>query len=224
VPTAIGIIRRILPVPSQKDMSFSARGFPVADTAVARRLETVPRSVLFGFEQGADARDEQDIVRRLAVVGEFAEERRADLWSGLGSAVTFVGGAEPEQLRDWARVDSRLRTLARADPAALRRGRRDPFPLIPGFSGRPKGVAIMDTLLDLLEDSARGHGTVRFADSCDHHALLTAAIGGHVAPTIKSVRTWSMGSSIATHWRDGSGRVFVAGDAAHTFPRPAASV
>src|SRR5262249_45479074 len=46
----------------------------------------------------------------------------------------------------------------------------------------------------------------------------TAAVGADVAPTIRSVRTWSMGSTSVTRWRDATGRVFVAGDAAHTFP------
>ena len=54
------------------------------------------------------------------------------------------------------------------------------------------------------------------AASADHLGLLRRGIGTDVEVTVHGVRTWAMGSTRARAWS--SGRVFVAGDAAHTFP------
>jgi 2-polyprenyl-6-methoxyphenol hydroxylase-like FAD-dependent oxidoreductase len=57
-----------------------------------------------------------------------------------------------------------------------------------------------------------------FGEPADYAQLVMATVGADVPTVIRSVRTWSMGSMSVTGWRDPTGRVFVAGDAAHTFP------
>jgi 2-polyprenyl-6-methoxyphenol hydroxylase-like FAD-dependent oxidoreductase len=71
----------------------------------------------------------------------------------------------------------------------------------------------------LLEVPALGGDEAAlFAADHDHAQLVAGAIGASVEPEIRSVRTWTMGTTTVDRWRDASGRVFVAGDAAHTFP------
>ncbi|WP_353898401.1 FAD-dependent oxidoreductase [Micromonospora harpali] len=72
----------------------------------------------------------------------------------------------------------------------------------------------------LLEVPALGDDAdeTLFAPDRDHAALIAEAVGASVRVEVRSVRTWTMGTTAAHRWRDGSGRVFVAGDAAHTFP------
>ena len=50
----------------------------------------------------------------------------------------------------------------------------------------------------------------------DHLGVLCRAIGSDVDITVHGIRTWAMESTHAQMWSNG--RVFVAGDAAHTFP------
>ncbi len=57
-----------------------------------------------------------------------------------------------------------------------------------------------------------------FGQGTNYTELVAAAVGADARPVVRSVRTWVMGTTDARRWRDGSGRVFVAGDAAHTFP------
>jgi 2-polyprenyl-6-methoxyphenol hydroxylase-like FAD-dependent oxidoreductase len=57
-----------------------------------------------------------------------------------------------------------------------------------------------------------------FGSDLDLPALLRAALGVAEAPKVLSVRDWLMATTEVDRWRDASGRVFVAGDAAHTFP------
>lgn len=57
-----------------------------------------------------------------------------------------------------------------------------------------------------------------FDPDADHLALIAAAVGADIGPTVRSVRTWTMATTTARRWRDATGRVFAAGDAAHTFP------
>lgn len=57
-----------------------------------------------------------------------------------------------------------------------------------------------------------------FDTDLDLPALLHAALGVAETPDVLSVRDWSMATTEVDRWRDASGRVFVAGDAAHTFP------
>lgn len=66
-----------------------------------------------------------------------------------------------------------------------------------------------------LDDQAQSS---LFDPRADHQALVAAAIGADVRPVVRSVRTWTMATTTADRWRDASGRVFAAGDAAHTFP------
>jgi hypothetical protein len=42
--------------------------------------------------------DGADVERLARTVGAFAAERRPDLWSGVGLAATYAGGAEPDEL------------------------------------------------------------------------------------------------------------------------------
>ncbi|GAA0512648.1 putative monooxygenase [Saccharopolyspora subtropica] len=72
----------------------------------------------------------------------------------------------------------------------------------------------------LLEVPASGpHDEQRLFDpGLDHAALVGSAVGADVEVAVLSVRSWRMGSTGVDRWRDASGRVFVAGDAAHTFP------
>lgn len=72
----------------------------------------------------------------------------------------------------------------------------------------------------LLEIPAldRHEETAYFGQGTDYAALVAAAVGADARPIVRSVRTWQMGTTSACRWRDPSGRVFVAGDAAHTFP------
>ncbi|MEV0711619.1 FAD-dependent oxidoreductase [Nocardia aurea] len=62
----------------------------------------------------------------------------------------------------------------------------------------------LDGAVEISEDSAP--------------SLLRAALGADIDARIISSRTWTMRSTGVDRWRDASGRVFVIGDAAHTFP------
>ncbi|MBY8862208.1 FAD-dependent monooxygenase [Nocardia sp. CA2R105] len=52
----------------------------------------------------------------------------------------------------------------------------------------------------------------------DPDVALRQALGAGIDAEIRSSRTWTMGCTGVDRWRDESGRVFVVGDAAHTFP------
>ncbi|MEV4239726.1 FAD-dependent monooxygenase [Nocardia sp. NPDC049737] len=56
-------------------------------------------------------------------------------------------------------------------------------------------------------------------DKSECERLVRMAIGAaHIDITIESVRTWAMGTTAVDRWSDVHQRVFVAGDAAHSFP------
>ena len=65
MPTTLGVLRRVLPVPTMNDITFAQRGFPVEPNSVSRRIEGVPRAVMEGFQYGADHSGAEEIVRRL---------------------------------------------------------------------------------------------------------------------------------------------------------------
>ena len=65
MPTTLGVLRRILPVPTMNDITFAQRSFPVEANSVSRHIEGVPRAVLEGFQYGADQSSTEEIVRRL---------------------------------------------------------------------------------------------------------------------------------------------------------------
>ncbi|MFM9372868.1 DUF1702 family protein [Streptomyces sp. Da 82-17] len=66
--TAMGSLRRLLMAPSLQDVSFAGRGFPVVETAATRQLESIPQSVVCGFEWGIDASGLWELERRLSLV------------------------------------------------------------------------------------------------------------------------------------------------------------
>ncbi|MFF9322197.1 DUF1702 family protein [Streptomyces sp. NPDC014735] len=66
--TATGSLRRLLMAPSLRDVSFAGRGFPVAETAATRQLETIPQTVVTGFEWGIESKDLWETERRLSLV------------------------------------------------------------------------------------------------------------------------------------------------------------
>jgi 2-polyprenyl-6-methoxyphenol hydroxylase-like FAD-dependent oxidoreductase len=70
----------------------------------------------------------------------------------------------------------------------------------------------------LLEIPAVDRDDDLFAAGHDHAALVRDALGAEVEIDLLSVRSWEMGTTTVDRWRDPTGRVFVAGDAAHTFP------
>ncbi|GAA3265657.1 FAD-dependent oxidoreductase [Dactylosporangium vinaceum] len=107
-----------------------------------------------------------------------------------------------------------------ADLAPWVRGRESALYWI--VNPRVSGVVISvgaDTAEWLLEVPALGDdGDDVLAAGRDSARLVADAVGASLVPQIRSVRTWTMGTTAVTRWRDASGRVFVAGDAAHTFP------
>lgn len=66
--TAVGALRRLVMAPSLEEVSFAGRGFPVAETAATRQLESIPQSVVCGFEWGIDASGLWELERRLSLV------------------------------------------------------------------------------------------------------------------------------------------------------------
>jgi hypothetical protein len=66
--TVFGSLRRLAMAPSLEDVTFVRRGFPVEPSAVTEALESIPQSVICGFEWAVDSRDQWEIERRLALV------------------------------------------------------------------------------------------------------------------------------------------------------------
>ncbi|MFJ9887123.1 DUF1702 family protein [Streptomyces sp. NPDC091287] len=66
--TAMGSLRRLLMAPSLREVSFAGRGFPVAETAATRQLETIPQTVVTGFEWGIESKELWETERRLSLV------------------------------------------------------------------------------------------------------------------------------------------------------------
>ncbi|HYN93822.1 MAG TPA: DUF1702 family protein, partial [Pilimelia sp.] len=66
--TVTGAIRRRLLAPSLTDVTFAARGFPGAGSPAATALETVPQSVVCGFEWAIEGAGLAELTRRLDMV------------------------------------------------------------------------------------------------------------------------------------------------------------
>ncbi|WP_326695989.1 DUF1702 family protein [Streptomyces sp. NBC_01754] len=66
--SATGSLRRLLMAPSLREVSFAGRGFPVVESAVTRRLEAIPQTVVTGFEWGIESRSLWETERRLSLV------------------------------------------------------------------------------------------------------------------------------------------------------------
>ncbi len=64
MPPILGVLRRVALAPSLAAVGFRRRGFPAA----ARGLETVPQSVVCGFEWAIEARRPWEVERRLSMV------------------------------------------------------------------------------------------------------------------------------------------------------------
>ncbi|WP_280383733.1 FAD-dependent monooxygenase [Nocardia wallacei] len=116
-----------------------------------------------------------------------------------------------------APLGSLLDIYFRADLRPLLRGHDSVLSWI--INGRVRGVLITvdpergDWLLEVPLDDDAGPDPVASAPD-----ILRAALGTDIAADIVSTRTWAMGSTGVDRWNDAHRRVFVIGDAAHTFP------
>lgn len=68
MPGFLGALRKLALAPSLREVTFSGRGFPGADSPAAPALEAIPQAVVCGFEWGIEARDEWELERRLELV------------------------------------------------------------------------------------------------------------------------------------------------------------
>jgi hypothetical protein len=68
MPNPLGALRRLVLTPPLTDVTFAERGFPVTPTDATRKLESIPQSVICGFEWAMEARDLWEIERRLSLV------------------------------------------------------------------------------------------------------------------------------------------------------------
>ncbi|GAA1999827.1 DUF1702 family protein [Catenulispora subtropica] len=64
MPPVLGVLRRVALAPSLAAVGFRKRGFP----ASAHDLESIPQSVVCGFEWGIEARRPWEVERRLSMV------------------------------------------------------------------------------------------------------------------------------------------------------------
>ncbi|MDH2428363.1 DUF1702 family protein [Sphaerisporangium sp. TRM90804] len=87
MPTLFGSLRRLMMAPSLAEVTFSVRGFPVVPSDATRKLESIPQSVICGFEWGIDARDQWEVERRLALVDP---EFRGFAYEGATMAFTIL--------------------------------------------------------------------------------------------------------------------------------------
>nr|AAL06703.1 hypothetical protein [Streptomyces globisporus] len=97
-----GSLRRLLMAPSLADVSFAGRGFPVVETAATRQLETIPQTVVTGFEWGIESKSLWETERRLSLVDEelrgFAYEG-ATMASVIRDSMPGRGGRTAELLQ-----------------------------------------------------------------------------------------------------------------------------
>ncbi len=101
MPTALGSLRRLVLAPSLREVTFQARGFPVAASPVTARLEAIPQAVICGFEWGIDARSQWEVERRLDLVDA---DLRGFAYEGAAMAFTVLDAMRPGR-------DSRTREL-----------------------------------------------------------------------------------------------------------------
>ncbi|AWL90749.1 enediyne biosynthesis protein [Streptomyces griseus] len=102
VASVPGSLRRLLMAPSLADVSFAGRGFPVVETAATRQLETIPQTVVTGFEWGIESKSLWETERRLSLVDEelrgFAYEG-ATMASVIRDSMPGRGGRTAELLQ-----------------------------------------------------------------------------------------------------------------------------
>ncbi len=101
--TILGSLRRLVLTPSFTDVSFAGRGFPVTPTDATRKLETIPQSVICGFEWAIDRSPLWELERRLDMVDP---EMRGFAYEGATMALTVrdaMAGGKGHRARDLLR-------------------------------------------------------------------------------------------------------------------------
>jgi enediyne biosynthesis protein E2 len=83
MPAILGTLRRLALTPRLRSVTFAERGFPGADAPAAEHLESIPESVVCGFEWGIEHRALWDVERRLATV---SPELRGFAYEGAAMA------------------------------------------------------------------------------------------------------------------------------------------
>src|ERR1700690_1282192 len=86
MPTVLGSLRSLAMSPSLAKVSFGGRGFPVTPSPVTQRLESIPQTVVCGFEWGIDAVSQWEVERRLDLVDP---ELRGFAYEGVTMAFTI---------------------------------------------------------------------------------------------------------------------------------------
>lgn len=83
MPPILGALRRFALTPKLRSVTFAERGFPAAGTPAAEHLESIPQSVVCGFEWGIEQPTLWDVERRLATV---SPELRGFAYEGAAMA------------------------------------------------------------------------------------------------------------------------------------------
>jgi enediyne biosynthesis protein E2 len=83
MPPILGTLRRFVLTPKLRSVTFAERGFPAAGAPAAEHLESIPQSVVCGFEWGIEHGELWDVERRLATV---APELRGFAYEGAAMA------------------------------------------------------------------------------------------------------------------------------------------
>ena len=83
MPAILGTLRRLVLTPRLRAVTFAERGFPAAGTPAAEHLESIPQSVICGFEWGIEHGALWDVERRLATV---SSELRGFAYEGAAMA------------------------------------------------------------------------------------------------------------------------------------------
>lgn len=96
--TVFGSLRRLAMAPSLAAVTFAERGFPARPSPVTERLESIPQSVICGFEWALDARDQWEVERRLALV---ETEMRGFAYEGATMAFTIRDVMRGERTREF---------------------------------------------------------------------------------------------------------------------------
>lgn len=82
----IGTLRRFVFTPPFDAVTYAGRGFPVPDPAVAVTIESIPQSVILGFEFGISTKGQAEIERRLLLL---SEDLRGFGYEGATMALTL---------------------------------------------------------------------------------------------------------------------------------------
>jgi hypothetical protein len=100
MPTTLGALRRRILTPPLTDVTFAERRFPVTPTDATRKLESIPQSVICGFEWAMEARSRWEIERRLSLVDQ---EMRGFAYEGATMGFTVrdaMRGGKGTRTRD----------------------------------------------------------------------------------------------------------------------------